>query len=311
MPNKRCLPVKEAVPGGPALNFTLEWPGSCYILVKMLDYQQKMPKNRSFSGRPVKCSKKTKILLTGAPLFEILTTHTATTRHIHTKMRTKKLLLLAAVTAAGLTASQAQTVYSLNTVGYVNWFMTNGYNMVCNPLDLDGTGTNNTLTTVFSTNLPNSTIVYAFTNGGWVSSTYSTSGGGKFGGSYTPACNYALQPGRGVLVKWPAGALATNFTFIGTVMQGTLSNTLPAAGGYVVVSSQVPQGGHIQTDLGLTPVKNDAIDVWNPTNQAYNAAVTYNGSKWGGAGEPVLNAGQAVMYKSNLGAQWVRTFTVQ
>ena len=78
-------------------------------------------------------------------------------------MRTKVLLGAAALAAAAATAS-AQNVYSLNVVGYINLSLTNGYNMVANQLDLDGTMTNNTLTTVFSTNLPKLSAVYAWSN---------------------------------------------------------------------------------------------------------------------------------------------------
>ena len=41
-------------------------------------------------------------------------------------MRTKTLLFAAAALAASITASQAQTVYSQNVVGYINITVTNG-----------------------------------------------------------------------------------------------------------------------------------------------------------------------------------------
>src|SRR5256885_16801290 len=64
-------------------------------------------------------------------------------------MRTKTLLCLAALTAAGVTASMAQSsnVYSLNIVGYVNYSQNAvTFNIIANPLNL----TNNDVSYVFS-----------------------------------------------------------------------------------------------------------------------------------------------------------------
>src|SRR4051812_11081510 len=78
-------------------------------------------------------------------------------------MRTKALLCAAGILAAGAATSMAQSnVYSLNVVGYVNVSLTNGFNMVANQLDLDGTGINNTVTNVVGTNLPVQTRIFAF-----------------------------------------------------------------------------------------------------------------------------------------------------
>src|SRR5688500_15579957 len=51
-------------------------------------------------------------------------------------MRTKTLLLTAALSAAGIATSMAQApVYSVNAVGYVNTPLVPGYNLISNPLD--------------------------------------------------------------------------------------------------------------------------------------------------------------------------------
>ena len=47
-------------------------------------------------------------------------------------MRTKTLLLTAALAAAGVVSSMAQ-VYSVNSVGYVNLTLPNGFSMIANP----------------------------------------------------------------------------------------------------------------------------------------------------------------------------------
>ena len=61
-------------------------------------------------------------------------------------MRTKTLLLAAAALAATMTASQAQTVYSQNVVGYVNLTVTNARLAMCaNQLDTGSNTMNNVL----------------------------------------------------------------------------------------------------------------------------------------------------------------------
>src|SRR5437763_15367210 len=85
--------------------------------------------------------KKLKKVLTLPRSFDIFAPHTGQTT---TNMRTKTLLLTAAVLAAGLGASVAQTVFSVNAVGYVNVTIKPGYNLICNPLN----GSNNVISTV-------------------------------------------------------------------------------------------------------------------------------------------------------------------
>src|ERR1041385_5044775 len=89
-----------------------------------------------------KCSKKDeKIVDTPQPLWDIAPTHGNTQNN---KMRTKTLLLAAALTAAGLATSLAQSnVYSLNVVGYVNVNVAgNKFNMMSAPLNFTGAGGN-------------------------------------------------------------------------------------------------------------------------------------------------------------------------
>src|SRR5690348_15250407 len=67
-------------------------------------------------------------------------------------MRTKALLCAAALLAAGVATSMAQSnVYSLNVVGYVNVRMNQGLTMIANPLDAG----NNTVSNVFKNVDPN------------------------------------------------------------------------------------------------------------------------------------------------------------
>src|ERR1700735_5475995 len=95
-------------------------------------------------------------------------------------MKTKTLLIAAAALAAGVMSSQAQGVYSQNIVGYVNVPLVAGYNLVANQLDLDGTGTNNSIYTVVGTNLPASTAVLVWNPSTAAFSTTKLSGTGKW-----------------------------------------------------------------------------------------------------------------------------------
>src|SRR5690349_6980992 len=81
-------------------------------------------------------------------------------------MRTKALLLTAALAAAGVSTSVAQ-VYSVNAVGYVNVAAPAGYSMISNPLN--AVAGNNTVAKLFapanvSPSLPFNSKVYIFDN---------------------------------------------------------------------------------------------------------------------------------------------------
>lgn len=87
-------------------------------------------------------------------------------------MRTKALFMAAAALAAGLLTSNAQ-VYSQNIVGYVSIPLTNATIQVVSPtLDFDGTGINNTVATVFGTNVAAGDVVYVFNGTGYNSLDY-------------------------------------------------------------------------------------------------------------------------------------------
>ena len=185
--------------------------------------------------------------------------------------------------------------------------------MVANQLDLDGTGTNNTLQTVFPTNgLPNQFRVYAFdpSSGGFASATY-LSATGIWSGN-TAAVNKALSLGQGVVVQVPASATPFAITIVGQVPQGALTTPLNTAG-YAIVSSQVPQGGLVQTDLGLSPVNQDRVYRYNNPAGGYviSTYLSASGAWTGGGGQPNVPVGEAFFYQGHAGSSWVRNFTVQ
>jgi hypothetical protein len=221
-------------------------------------------------------------------------------------MRTKALVAAAAILAVGALSSMAQSnVYSLNVVGYYNVSLSPGFNLVANQLDLDGTGANNTVTTVFGTQLPSGSTVYAFSGGTYASpaASYSTKGGWSGG---VAAANAALAPGKGVFVNVPSAATVT---VVGNVLQGALVNSYVA--GFNIRSSIVPQAGLLQTDLGYTPATGDLVYQFQGATQTYAPTRSYSTKGGWSPVQPTLGVGEAFFLSSSAGGTWTRNFTVQ
>lgn len=221
-------------------------------------------------------------------------------------MRTKLAVLTAAFVAAGALSSQAQSnVYSLNVVGYVSVGLTNGFNMIANPLDLDGTGTNNTITGVFGTSLPANSQVYKFSGGGF-NSTYIFARGAWSAGASTAT----LNPGEGVFLSVPSN---TSFTFVGQVLQGSETNQFIAPG-YTILGSKIPLSGGFQTTLQFTPVNGDSVYIYdqslNGGTGGYHPYTFATRGGWGVSGEPQIAPGVG-FFLNTTQSSWVQNFTVQ
>jgi hypothetical protein len=218
----------------------------------------------------------------------------------------KTLLIAAAALAASVISSRAQ-VYSQNIVGYVNVPLTTGYSALANQLDFDGTGTNNTVETVFGTNLLASTTVLAwepglatYTSATWINS----KGTFKWSGN-TNGINAALNVGGGVFVSSPA---TNNVTLVGTVIQGT--NVIALTTGYNLVSPIQPIAGGLQTTLGFSPVVGDTVLEWTPAGQtyvAYNYISSKGTLKWNPS-EPQIAVGQSFFVQAPSAQTWTNTF---
>jgi len=201
----------------------------------------------------------------------------------------------------------------LNVVGYVNLTLTNGFQMIANQLDFDGTGTNNTVSTVFGTSLPNLSRVYSWNAAGatfqpvatYLAASQTWSGG-------TTAANAALQPGGGIFLSIPAAATTpVTVTTVGTVLQGSLAT--PYVAGFNIISSQVPVAGGAGS-LGLTNNASnlDAVYQFLPATQGYGPKHTYltSSGTWTG-GEPQIGVGEAFWYSARNAGSWSVTFNVQ
>jgi hypothetical protein len=191
----------------------------------------------------------------------------------------------------------AQNVYSVNVVGYINLELKTGWNLVANQLDLDGTGANNTVTTLFGNNLPNNTQVFKFASGSWGASEL-------FVGAWVTGGTMAVNPGEGVFINSPSDATVP---IVGNVLQGALSTTIPA--GYSVVSSKVPQEGLLSTALGYNGAANDQAYFWDKVGQGYNVSALYLGSGAWVPAEPTVKVGES-FFVSSTGGTWTRTFNV-
>ena len=231
-------------------------------------------------------------------------------------MRIKVLICAAALAAASAFTSMAQNVYSLNAVGYINIPLVEGFNLIANQLDFDGTGTNNTTSNILGTNVPLNSAVYT-----WAGSTYNIATfavpKGQTAGAWNK--NFTLNPGQGAWLDIPAGGLAgtsSNLTTVGQVDQGALVNkNLAAGGGYSLLGSMVPIQGGIQTVLNYSPVVGDTVYQWNPTTSSYTIstfAIPKGGTQavWGKS-EPVIGIGQGFWLNSGAASMWSNYFIVQ
>jgi hypothetical protein len=211
-------------------------------------------------------------------------------------MRTKALLCAAAL-AAGAVSSMAQSnVFSLNVVGYVNLPVAGSaagkFTFIANPLNT----TNNTIGSLLPAP-PDQTTLYKWTGSTFASSTF-------FLGAWSDS-TFTLNPGEGGIVQ--SSTPFTN-TFVGEVMQGSLTNPYPA--GFSIRASQVPQAGGLTSVLGYQPVTDgDTVYQFNSTSQGYVISTWFLGA-WSPS-EPTVGVGESFWLQTAAAGNWVRTFTVQ
>jgi hypothetical protein len=186
----------------------------------------------------------------------------------------------------------AQQVFSVNAVGFVNVAVPPGYSMIANPLN----AATNTIPALFA-GVPDGTTIYKF-NG----TTFSVNGL-DLGEWSDPA--QTLLPGEGAFIRNPTAA-AFQVTFVGEVMQGSLSNPLPA--GFSIKSSQVPQSAALDTVLGFPAADGDTVYQFSNAQNGYVIHGLDLG-EWSG-GVPVPAVGESFFVKKAAAANWTRTFSV-
>jgi hypothetical protein len=172
-----------------------------------------------------------------------------------TRLLTPCLVLPAACLAM---ATFAQTPYSLNVVGYINIGLSRGYNLICDQLyDYDANRNPTNHANPALGYLPDGALLYQFNtnaqaysdpalfvpNVGW----YPLSGN-----TNDPALS--LTPGDGFIIWSPVD---TNITVVGNVIQGNLTNAIPA--GWSLKNALEPLSGGLQSTLGFPVQPNDQI----------------------------------------------------
>jgi hypothetical protein len=211
-------------------------------------------------------------------------------------MRTKALLGLAALAAGAMTAAAQSSVYSLNVVGYYNVPVpANQLVMLANQLNT----TNNKISSLLPS-VPAGAQLYKY-NGG-----YTVYQMDEFDPVWLPDGNATLNPGEGAFFRSPT---ATTLTFVGEVLQGSLTNTLPI-GALSMRSSMVPQAGTASA-LGIPGEAGDQLYKYS------NGYTVYQFDEFDPVwipSEPSLNVGEAFFYRKSPTStknNWVRDFTVQ
>jgi hypothetical protein len=213
-------------------------------------------------------------------------------------MRTKTLLLTAALSAAGVATSMAQ-VFSVNAVGYVSTPLQAGkFHLIANPL----IAADNSIGKLFA-GVPGGTQVFKFDN---AKSAFVTATFDDLDNAFIPASAAALtvNPGEGVFIKAPAAATVT---FVGEVPQGSLENKYPK--GLSIIASQVPQGGTAK-ELGLVGAAGDQIFKWNVTSQNYTSHTFDDLDNDWVPKLTALGVGEAFFFSARAAGSWKRTFNV-
>jgi hypothetical protein len=225
-------------------------------------------------------------------------------------MRTKTLLLTAALVAAGVASSQAQSnVYSLNIVGYVNIPVQKGKLYMLNNAFTTGTGDNitNVLIQPYmggTNDVPDPAIdagwdgtqLYAFHRlsfSGYVNEGYNTGYGWAPGtgdpGDVNGNSTLTLPPGTGF---WLLPTTNSTVTFTGSVVLGS-TNTIAGGGSpsHPVISQigSAYAGATTLSQLGLNG--NDGDLIYRYYNTAFGVPAGYSGSVGHYGGGISYNAG--------------------
>jgi hypothetical protein len=215
-------------------------------------------------------------------------------------MRTKTLLLTAALGAAGVATSMAQgtTVFSVNAVGYVKVTVKPGFQLIANPLD----AADNTIKALLA-NVPEGTTLYKFDASTGLFDIQ------NFFGVWVPNENTTLNPGEGAFILNP-GTTDVTLTFVGEVKQGTLTQSVPA--GFSIQASQVPQEGQLDTDLKYPAGDGDTVYKFDEATQLYEISNFFGDPATGVwvPSAPRLDVGESVFVNKLAAATWTRTFSV-
>jgi len=216
-------------------------------------------------------------------------------------MRTKTLLLTAALAAAGAASAMAQNVYSVNAVGYINKTVPSNYSLLANPFKV----ADESLDAIMPTP-GDGTVIYKPSGGSFEIRTYDASIPG-----WDPDGALTINIGDGVICYNPHAPYSV--TFVGEVTQsvgGAAVHNAVAAGQHIK-SSKVPQAGPITAALGFNPTANVSAFQYDATGLGFQSPNFYAVSDgfWDPA-EPVLGFAEGIILDSSADQNWDRVFTV-
>jgi len=232
-------------------------------------------------------------------------------------MRTKTILLTAALVAAGVATSMAQSsnVYSLNVVGYINVpVVANNFYLIENPLT---DGVSNNINSVFSSlnasafNFDGSSLYVFNPSTGYFTEGYNAATTNS--GSWSPGTS-VLPPGKGFFFQ-PAGS--GTVTFVGSVVTNGTNILVP---GFTLVGSPFPVSTNLVA-LGINAGDGDQVFRFLSSQRFGNGATYSQGIGWAdgdvaGGGPltgPSPNIAEAFFYFASNGTNivWGQNFSIQ
>ncbi len=222
-------------------------------------------------------------------------------------MKNHRLFLAATLAFAGLVAPLQPARAAV--VGYFNAELVSRYNFLANPLNCPS---NNLITAVLPT-APAGSVVFLWdvTNQVFVTATtYDIDQGGWF-----PSENIHLPPGLGFVLYVPERW--TN-TFVGEVLQGTLTTFVAGTNKLSLLGSKVARTGALSGVLGFPAIPGAEAQTFTAASQIYSNACTYfPGYGWydpgGGitAEGPSLNVAECFFVRNpGPDTDWTVTFSV-
>lgn len=225
-------------------------------------------------------------------------------------MRTKTLLLTAALCAAGVASSMAQ-VYSVNVVGYSTTVSANTFALLANPLDKFG---NNSLTNVLNPN-PAGGSGIQFWNGVGFTAYNFQAGHWRFQTTNIED-NVAIPPGTGFFLK-PSANYTNIFTGQVAVNPGNSgTNVVPAT--LYILGSLIPYADAVTNTatVNMHAIGGWQIQKWNQAGQTFQS-FNFQAGQWK-TGSPASNSvpsigiGEGFFIKAgtganNTGTNWVES----
>ena len=216
-----------------------------------------------------------------------------------------KCLLAAVGLSVALLTPQAHA----NCVGFANVAMTNGYNFIANPVSNTSSTNGNSLTNLFSSGVPDGTLVYlwdissqAFT----APAIYSTN-------TSSWSTNFSLPVGRGFVLKTTK---AWTNTFVGDIVTGNLTNFFIGNNNLSLLGALVPISTNL-VNLFFPKIDGENVYTFKPGSQTYSDAFSYF-SGWGwfdpigavNTNGPVINVGQSFFVQNpRPDTNWVVNFS--